>query len=182
MRIVIAGIPGSGKTTVLTEALKIVKFDVINFGDVMFDLAKNNHLVTKRDDMRILPYDKQTDIQIKAASQISQYKDIIIDTHCTIKTPYGYLPGLPFDVLTKLQPNAIVLIETDPRDILSRRDKDSDIRKRDSETLEDMQLHQTMNRMAAMSYAVFAGATVKIIQNKQGELTSAAKEIAAIIR
>ena len=80
-----------------------------------------------------------------------------------------------------LKPNVFILIETDPEDIVARRDKDADIRKRDDESIEDMTLHQLMNRIAAMNYAVITGATVKIIKNKQGELVKAAKELLDII-
>ncbi len=177
MRVIIAGIPGAGKTTVLNEALKIKKMEVINYGDVMFEMAKQEG-IENRDEMRKLPYEKQRELQLKAAKRIAEKDDVIIDTHCTIKTPYGYLPGLPYDVLQILQPKRIILIEAEPEEIETRRKKDEGIRKRDEESREEIELHQMMNRMAAMSYAVITNATVKIVKNRKGKIEEAAREIA----
>ncbi|RLF48110.1 MAG: adenylate kinase [Thermoplasmata archaeon] len=177
MRVIIAGIPGAGKTTVLNEALKIKKMEVVNYGDVMFEMAKQEG-IEDRDEMRKLPYEKQRELQLKAAKKIAEKDDVIIDTHCTIKTPYGYLPGLPYDVLQILQPKRIILIEAEPEEIEARRKKDEGIRKRDEESREGIELHQMMNRIAAMSYAVITNATVKIVKNRQGKIEEAAREIA----
>lgn len=177
MRVIIAGIPGAGKTTVLSEALKHHPMEVINYGDVMFEMAQKEG-VEKRDDMRTLPQKIQRNIQMKAAEKIAKHENVIIDTHCTVKTPYGYLPGLPYEVLMILRPERIILVETDPAEIAERRKKDADIRKRDEESVEEMHLHQMMNRMAATGYAVLTGATVKIVQNRQDKLEEAARELA----
>lgn len=182
MRVVISGIPGSGKTTVLTEALKCISMPVVNYGDVMFDFARQTYKVTQRDEMRSLPHQNQKDLQLKAAQKIGTMDNVIVDTHCTVKTPFGYLPGLPHDVLTLLNPHRIILVETPPEDIETRRQKDADIRHRDTETIDDMHLHQLMNRIAAMSYAAMVGATVKIIPNRQGKLDEAANDLVQTLK
>ncbi|MCD6331212.1 MAG: adenylate kinase, partial [Thermoplasmata archaeon] len=150
MRAIIAGIPGAGKTTVLNEVIKKTGIEVINYGDVMFGMAKKEG-IKDRDEMRKLPYEKQRELQRKAAEEIAKKDNIIIDTHCTIKTPYGYLPGLPHDVLQILKPERIILIEADVEEILQRRKKDEEIRQRDKESKEEMEEHQLMNRIAGMS-------------------------------
>ncbi|MCD6512353.1 MAG: adenylate kinase [Thermoplasmata archaeon] len=174
---VIAGIPGAGKTTVINEAMKIKEFKVVNYGDAMFEIATAKNLVKHRDEMRKLPFDVQREIQIEAARKISTMDNVVVDTHATIKTPFGYLPGLPNDILSILKPKRIILVEADPEEILARRKKDAEIRARDAESAEEMEMHQLMNRIAAMSYAVLSGATVKIIKNGQGKLEEAAKEL-----
>ncbi len=180
MRIVVAGIPGAGKTTVLNEALKIRKMDVINYGDVMFEMARQDG-IKDRDEMRKMPQEKQKEWQIKAAEKIGKMEHVIIDTHSTIKTPYGYLPGLPYHILQIIKPDRIILVEADAEEIFARRKKDEGIRQRDEEGKEEIETHQMMNRIAAMSYAVLAGATVKIVHNRQGMLEEAAREIAAVL-
>ncbi len=177
MRVIVAGIPGAGKTTVLNEALKLKEMEVINYGDVMFEMAKE-YGIKDRDEMRKLPYEKQRELQIKAARKIAEKEHVIIDTHCTIKTPYGYLPGLPYDVLQILKPKRIILVEASPEEIERRRKKDAEIRQRDVESIEEIEMHQMMNRIAAMSYATLTNATVKIIENREGKLAEAAKELA----
>ena len=62
-----------------------------------------------------------------------------------------------------------ILIEADDDEILMRRLSDT-TRTRDMEKLSDIELHQEMNRAAAMSYAVLTGATVKIIENHDNRL------------
>ncbi|HEC88156.1 MAG TPA: adenylate kinase [Thermoplasmata archaeon] len=181
MRAIISGIPGAGKTTVLNEMLKILSFEVINYGDVMFNMAKE-YGIKDRDEMRKLPYSKQIEIQKRAAEKISEKDNVIIDTHCTIKTPYGYMPGLPYNILKILKPERIILIEANPDEIEKRREKDKDIRERDEESIEEMRLHQLMNRISAMSYAVLIGATVKIIENRQGKLKEAVNELVKTLR
>ncbi len=98
--------------------------------------------------------------------------NIIVDTHCTIKTPAGYLPGLPRWVLEELQPDQFILIEADGDEILMRRISDV-TRSRDTERLADINRHQEMNRAMAMAYAVLTGATVKVIGNHNDRLDEA---------
>lgn len=181
MRIVVAGIPGAGKTTVLQELLKRKNIEIVNYGDVMFSLAKERKLVENRDEMRKLPYERQRELQKEAAKKIAEKENVIIDTHCTIKTPYGYLPGLPYDVLSILKPMAIVLIEAEAEDIEKRRKKDEGVRKRDEEAINEINMHQQINRMAAVSYASFVNATVKIVKNEEGKVYKAAEEILRVL-
>ena len=78
--------------------------------------------------------------------------NVIVDTHCTIKTPQGYMPGLPEWVLRELKPTSIVLVEADPGEIYGRRARDT-TRNRDPDSKEQIAEHQFMNRAAAMAYA-----------------------------
>ena len=129
-------------------------------------------LVEDRDSMRKLSPDVQKKVQRKAAKSIrerAEENNIIVDTHCTIKTPLGFLPGLPKWVLDELQPDQFVLIEADGDEILMRRISDT-TRTRDMEKLKDINLHQQMNRAVSMAYAVLTGATVQIIENHDNRL------------
>ena len=96
--IVVTGMPGTGSSTVIEAALKLneegVAFTPMNYGDVMFEVARGEGLVEQRDEMRKLPKEKQQEIQRLASEKIADLKEstnLIIDTHCTIKTPSGYL-------------------------------------------------------------------------------------------
>jgi len=170
--VVIAGIPGSGSTTVLNKALGSIDYVNVNYGNVMIKIAKDKGIVEDRDSLRKLSPQVQKEIQKKAAKSIRRMADesnIIVDTHCTIKTPAGFLPGLPKWVLEELQPDMFILIEADNNEILMRRLNDK-TRIRDMEKIGDIELHQEMNRATAMSYAVLTGATVKIIKNHDNRL------------
>jgi adenylate kinase len=181
--VVLAGIPGTGSTTVLNKVLEDVDYVNINYGNVMFDIASEKGLVESRDDMRKLNPDIQKDVQKQAAEKIhemAQNDNVIIDTHCTIKTPKGFLPGLPIWVLEQLQPTQFILIEAEPSEIMYRRMND-DTRVRDIEYADEIDLHQSMSRATAMSYAVQTGCTVAIVQNNDNGLDKAVSEIVDIL-
>ncbi len=177
--VVIAGIPGSGSTTVLNSALENLDYEHVNYGDVMLRIAQELGLADDRDSIRKLSPDVQKEVQRKAAKNIremSKENNIIVDTHCTIKTPLGFLPGLPKWVLEELKPDQFVLIEADGDEILLRRINDTS-RIRDVEKFKDINLHQQMNRAVSMAYAALTGATVQIIMNHDNQLDESVAEI-----
>ena len=177
MVVILAGVPGAGKTTVIQEALKEKDMKIVNYGTVMLEIAKEMG-VKARDEIRKLPAEKQREIQEEAAETICKMGDVIVDTHCTIKTKEGYLPGLPYAILKKLNPRLIIIIEAEEKEIIARRAKDENIRERDAEGIEEIREHQMMNRIAAMTYATLTGATIKIVKNNDGMLETAAREVA----
>ncbi len=177
--VVVAGIPGSGSTTILENALENLEYTHVNYGDVMLLIAQEMGLANDRDSIRKLSPDMQKEIQRKAAKDIkerSKESNIIVDTHCTIKTTHGFLPGLPKWVLEELQPDQFVLIEADGDEIILRRINDTS-RIRDVEKLKDINLHQQMNRAVSMAYAALTGATVQIIMNHDNRLDESVEEI-----
>ena len=135
--IVVTGIPGVGKTTVMKSAAEGMDIKFVTFGTVMSEIAIEEDLVEDRDEMRKLTLDQQKDLQIKASERIANMKNVILDTHCTIKTPKGYLPGLPEWVIKKLNPTAIVVVEADSEEIYNRRAGDP-TRNRDPDTKEQI--------------------------------------------
>jgi len=179
--IVVTGIPGVGKTTVMQKAAEGMDIQFVTFGTVMIDIAKELGLVKDRDEMRKLTLDQQKQLQIKTAEKVGKMKNVILDTHCTVKTPKGYMPGLPEWVLQKLNPTAIIIVEADPQEIFNRRAKDT-TRNRDPDSVEKIAEHQMMNRAAAMAYATLTGATVKIVFNHDNALDAAVKEAEPVIR
>jgi adenylate kinase len=179
--IVVTGIPGVGKTTVMQKAAEGMDITFVTFGSVMSDIAIDQKLVKDRDEMRKLSLDQQKQLQIKTAEKVGKMKNVIVDTHCTVKTPKGYMPGLPEWVLRKLNPTAIIIVEADPQEIYNRRAKDM-TRNRDPDSVEKIAEHQMMNRAAAMAYATLTGATVKIVFNHDNALDAAVKEAEPVIR
>lgn len=184
--VVVTGTPGAGKTTVLKKALEELKgeFEIQNFGDAMFETAEKEGIVKDRDEMRKLPSEVQKRIQKEAARSISERSkktSLIVDTHCTIKTPGGYLPGLPKWVLDELMPDVIILTEAAPEEIIGRRSADK-TRVRDVEAVSSIEEHQQMNRAMAAAYSTLTGATVKIVQNNDNALEDAAKAMNDALR
>jgi adenylate kinase len=177
--IAITGVPGSGKTTVLKNAIsKAPNVSVVNFAEVMLSVGAELGLGSDHDAIRTQPLDVQRDLQKKAAEKIAKDSKgvTIVDTHATIKTSAGYLPGLPQWILSALNPSTIVIVESSPKDINFRRKMDKS-RSRDDEGEAGIELHQSLNRAITLAYSASSGATVKIITNEQNKLEEASKEL-----
>ncbi len=176
MRVVITGVAGVGKSTVLDIVKKKTNYDIINFGTLMFEMAEAVGLVKDRDELRKLPVDTQINLQKKASAAIGKMDNVVVDTHMTIKTPNGYMPGLPEWVLRELKVSSYFLIEANADLIRKRRNLDPS-RKRDEDTIDDIIEHQQINRSYAAAYSVYTGATVKFIENVEGKPDIAAQNI-----
>ncbi len=146
--IIVTGIPGVGKTTVMDAAAEKAGRPVIQYGSVMFEVASEQGLVSHRDEMRSLEPAVQREVQQAAAAKMAAMGDIVVDTHCTIKTPRGYLPGLPAWVLDALKPDTVVLVEADDDEIAARRAGDA-TRNRDADSIDAIAQHQEQNRRFA---------------------------------
>ena len=167
--IIVMGLPGAGKSTVLAVA-KEQGWEVVNYGDLMMEIAKS-HGVVDRDSLRKLPAAKQKGIQKEVGEKLAHEKrnNVILDTHCSINTPGGFLPGLPFDFLSRWQVERLVLVTAPAKDILSRRAKDK-TRVRDEQSAESLAEHEQMNRAYLAAYSVLTGAPAAIIVNADGQL------------
>ena len=182
--VVLTGIPGSGSTTILNRALKEVDYLHLNYGDIMTEIAVEKGRVENRDELRKLPADTQKELQKEAGIRIkakSESDNVIVDTHCTISTPAGFLPGLPKWVLEGLNPDIFILVEAYPDEIMVRRLSD-ETRQRDAQKASEIQLHQEMNRAASMAYATLTGATVKIINNHDNHLDSTVRKLVEVLK
>jgi adenylate kinase len=184
--VIVTGIPGVGKTTVINTAVDIVKQKyqedviVLNFGTEMFEVASKAGQVKDRDEMRKLPTAQQRNNQKLAGEAIAkkaQKAKVSVDTHTLIQTNNGYLIGLPEWVVRAIEPKTVVLVEAESEKIASRRSSDES-RTRDAQTISDIQIHQEMCRAAAISVGTLTGATVRRIMNREGKVEEAAAELA----
>ncbi|MEW6593096.1 MAG: adenylate kinase [Candidatus Hadarchaeota archaeon] len=187
--VVVTGVPGSGKSTVVDGALaKLEKeglaYRLMNYGDEMLKLMKERHKITDRDEMRKVPTESYRGIQREAGRRIAEEArkgPVLVDTHSLVKKPEGYYPGLPIWVLEELKPELIIIIEAGSKEIAGRRAKDAK-RRRDEEVLHQVEEHQQLNRAAAMAYAAISGAAVRVIQNRDKGLNDAVAEMVSALR
>lgn len=185
---IVTGVPGAGKSTILEYFLKSKpksKFKIVKYGDEMFKIAKKKKLVKRKDEMRMkIEYGEYQKIQLTAAKKISKMRgNIILDSHSSIKTSYGYIPCFPLHILKTLKPRIIVVIEANPRDILKQRKKDVRFRMRsDFGGLGDTIEFQMMNRMYVVVYSALSGATVFIVENVYGKPKIAAKKLEEVLK
>ena len=181
-KIILVGIPGVGKTTLLTTMVDILKDHkknvvVINYGSLMFDVAKENGL-TDRDQLRKLSVFEQQRLQKLAAEQISNHEEevVIIDTHAFVNSPEGYYPGLPEHVLKIIKPTNFVSVSAKPEEIYNRRMKD-DTRNRDKITLANIKKELDVQSGMMSACAVITGSPVRLVLNGEGKIDETADKI-----
>lgn len=176
----VAGLSGVGKSSVVEYALKRSPGTRrVNFGDAILREATQRNLVKNRDELRFLDLEVQRELQVNAARRIGKMEGkVVVDTHLTIPTPDGYVPGIPLDILIELKPKRIVILEADPGDILKRRILDKG-RARVDENLEQIEEHFDFDRAAAIAMAIQVGRPVKIIRNDVVE--RAGEELARLL-
>ena len=181
-KIILVGIPGVGKTTLLSKIVEILKehnktVTVMSFGTLMFEVAKENG-VKDRDELRKLTVPEQQNLQKIAAEKIAAQTTevVIIDTHAFISSPAGYYSGLPEHVLQIIEPTNFVSVSAKPEEIYNRRMKD-DTRNRDKITLENIKKELDVQSGMMAAFAVITGSPVKYILNGEGKVDEAVDKI-----
>jgi len=181
-KIVLVGIPGVGKTSLLTMIVDILKskniqVKVISFGTLMFDVAKANGL-KDRDGLRQLPISEQQNLQKIAAEKIATLSEdiVIIDTHAFITSTEGYYPGLPEYVLKIIKPSNFISVAAKPEEIYNRRMQD-ETRNRDNITLINIRKELEYQTGMISACAVITGTPVRHILNDEGKIDEAADKI-----
>jgi adenylate kinase len=181
-KVVMVGIPGVGKTTLLSKMAEIIKnhkksVSVLSFGTLMFEIAKENGL-KNRDELRKLPVSEQQSLQKIAAEKIAAHTEdvVIIDTHAFINSSEGYYPGLPELVLKIIKPTNFVSVSAKPEEIYNRRMTDN-TRNRDKITLANIKKELDAQSGIIASCMVISGSPVKYILNREGKVDEAADKI-----
>ncbi len=181
-KVVVVGIPGVGKTSLLQKIVEILQknnksVSVHSFGSIMFDVAKENG-VTDRDELRKLPLSQQKNLQKIAAEKLAILNEdiVIIDTHAFINSPEGYYPGLPEHVLRILKPSNFVSVSAKPEEIYNRRMKDI-TRTRDNISIDNIKKELDVQSGMISACAVISGSPVKHVLNREGMIDEVAEKI-----
>ncbi len=185
LRIVIVGVPGVGKSTVVQKAVQSIPGSSVTvFGTEMFDAARKLGWVSNRDEMRKLRVERQRRLQTIAAAKITKTtgrKVIFVDTHLFIRTPEGFWPGLPLAVIQALKPTHLLLIEADAPEVLRRRKGDT-TRYRDEVTEEEVLAELSLARTFLGAASLVSGAPIMFIRNGEGKADEAAQKIQALVK
>ena len=181
-RVVVVGIPGVGKTTVISRTAEILnqrgtRTAVVVFGTMMFEEARKLG-VSNRDAMRRESIEVQRHMQDLAARRIADLKDniVIVDTHLFINTNEGYYPGLPLHLLEVIKPTNIVMVAARPEEIANRRRID-ETRDRDIESVEDIQYQLEISKVMVTTCSVLTGCPFIIIMNSNNKIDETASNI-----
>ncbi len=181
--VVVVGIPGVGKSTVIDKMVQTLKArnipaQVVNYGTVMLERASKEYGVNSRDSIRKLPVEDQRKIQVKAATAISMMRNgfIIVDTHLFISTPEGFWPGMPIDVLQALRPTHIVLVTASPEEIIERRKKDTS-RIRENVQRESVELELEAAKSLLFASSLICACPVLVVHNRENKVEETAQSI-----
>lgn len=183
LRVVVLGIPGVGKTTVVDGVVSGFRgAKLVNFGTLMFEAAKSRGWVKNRDEMRKMKVEKQRLLQKLAAAKISrmQAKAVVVDTHLFIRTEEGFWPGLPFDAVRAMKPTHLVLVEASPRDIAGRRSADT-TRYRDAVTIEGLAEELQLARGFLTVTSTVTGAPVMMVTNAEGKQAETIQKVVGML-
>ena len=185
-RVVVVGIPGIGKTTVISRAAELLRqanqnTEIVVFGTLMLEESKKLG-ITNRDDLRNLSIGQQRSLQEMAAQKIRgmQADVLLIDTHLFIKTAEGFYPGLPMHLINALGPTHFVMIAADAQEIVNRRNSDK-TRQRDLASVKQIETELEISRIVVSCCSVISGSPFMIIINKENEIDKAASAIASMI-
>ena len=181
-KVVIVGIPGVGKTSLVTAIVEKlsdtgIAVSVHSYGTLMFEEAKSFG-VKDRDELRRLPVEKQKEFQKNTAEKISKLTNdvVFIDTHAFISTKEGFYPGLPNHVIQIIQPTHFIAISARPEEIYNRRMKD-ETRNRDKISIESIKKELAIQDSMLSTCSVLSGSPMKVILNNEGKIEEAANNV-----
>lgn len=184
--VIIVGVPGVGKSTIITNATETLQkkgtsVKTVVFGSVMFEEAKKLG-INDRDKLRKLTIDVQQKLQNMAAEHISNLNDsvVFVDTHLFIKTQSGYYPGLPMNLILKMNPQRLILITANSDEILNRRKKDTT---RTRDLISEDEIHRDIQVSMSMisSLSILTGAPFEIIYNHDDGIDSATTQLVELL-
>ena len=185
--VVIVGVPGVGKSTIISNATatlrrKATPLNTVVFGSVMFEEAKKLG-INDRDQIRKQTIDVQQRLQNMTADHISRLNDsiVVVDTHLFIKTQSGYYPGLPMSLILKINPERLILITANSEEILNRRKNDS-TRARDLISDDEIKRDIEVSLSMISSLSILTGAPFEIIYNHDNMIDSATSLLVELLK
>ena len=178
------GTAGAGKSTVLSG---IRSAKTVTIGSEMRRVYASRFGVRDRDLIRkksLTVYDEMVIIRNAILKRLSGTPGtIIIDTHASVKTGNSYLMGLSmrdFDVL-RGKVKAIIYVDAETKQIMARRKSDK-TRKRENDTVEELDMWRNINLICTMLYSLYLQVPVHTVQNPDGGLSAARKQVNEIIK
>jgi adenylate kinase len=178
------GTQGAGKTTVL-KGIKAAK--AVSIGTEMYLAYSRRFGVRNRDEVRmksLLTFGEMIGIRNAILKKLAGSPGTIaLDTHASVKAGDGYMAGLSlkdFEVI-RGKVKAIIYIDADSSQILERRKTDKG-RKREHDTIEEIDLHRSLNLMYTTLYSLYLQTPVYVVHNGNDRLTIARKRVEEIIR
>ena len=185
MLLVLSGLPGVGKSSVISKASEKTNFNLFTYGDIATKIAIEKKLINNRDELRTIDLSLQLEIREQVIDALikekTNYEYILFETHSIIKTPKGFLPGFDLNMLEKLNPGTFINLTAPAEIILKRRNSDKKRERNDDLTLDILKRSLCINSQFMTTFATLSGATYFEIENIENQIEYAVNEIAKII-
>ena len=172
--VIVTGIPGVGKTTILDGVATEKKYKVVTLSSVMLEIAAKKGIKAERDTLRYLPNSSITELGNSAFEHLSEMGgNILLDTHASVEQNGRYVPGLPYDAIRRLSGIAgFVYIDGSTDDIVKRRMIDKS-RTREKEERHLIHMQRSVN-VSMLSYlSTLFNVPLYVVVNKQEQLEKA---------
>lgn len=181
--VIVAGLPGAGKTTVLNEFSHLKNTTIINIGNTMLEVALEKKYVKVRDEIRYLNNDKINELRhLSIKKIISLSGNIILDTHASVGENGRYLPGLPLKALDQFGGviSGLIYIDASTEDIIARRKNDK-TRKREHEDKALIDNQRLINLSTLTLASSYLNVPLFVVVNRPGPdgISMSVKEIDA---
>lgn len=185
-RVIIVGIPGVGKSTVITKVFEILSQEgvdtrIAEFGKIMFEQAKQM-AINNRDQLRKLSIEQQRTLQEMTANSINSLGNdiVIIDTHLIIRTEHGFYPGMPLKLLNIINPTHLILITSSAEEIFKRRASDNS-RQRDLISIDQIAHDLRISENMISTSSMITGSPFFLIQNNTDQVEKSSNSVVKVI-
>lgn len=170
--VLIGGLPGVGKTTVINNLLK-GGYQQMCFGSKMIRLAeKKGILKNARWKMHDLPRKQIIRLENLVVDEMLKSKGLVLlESHLIIVTEHGIRNGFPKRIYQKLPIKKIILLEAEDYEIIKRRVKSRGNRSKLPRYKFSIDKHQFLNRQKAKRLSKLLNIPYFIIYNQQGKLS-----------
>lgn len=163
--VLVFGVPGVGKTTLITEALnELFSYKRLSGGSLInAELSES-----ERDQLRKM---SSSDILFNQKVLVHNFKkyrarnpsdNILFDGHCAVKHEEGIL-DIPVEIIEALEPDKILFLKEDAGEIIKRRNLDKERPGREVEEIQEIEAFQSYQRSICENYATTLGVPVEVL-------------------
>ncbi|HUY69949.1 MAG TPA: AAA family ATPase [Candidatus Baltobacteraceae bacterium] len=176
--VIITGSPGVGKSTMIRSIAEGGKYNIINVGTFMLEIAMKEGIVKDRDELRFLNKDVVRKLQDRTFTDIAKMEGkIILDTHASVESNGRFVPGVPFDTMSIIRNNihGIIYIDALTEEIMKRARGDTKRTRNTDEAFIDAQ--RGINLSILSMYSTYLNIPLYVIFNRQDRLDEGVKSL-----
>ena len=180
--ILVLGIPGSGKTTILDGVEGYKDYKYVNVGTIM---KKTTEEIYKegidRDKIRYLKESEIDHIRDRTFEKIIEMEGkILVDTHSSIEREGKFITGLPYETELMKHIKSVIYIDAAPEEILYRRSLDRS-RKREDDDEYMLNMQRDFNISTLSFYMSYLNIPVYMLNNKHDKVSESIRRMKKIL-